>query len=126
MIESHLIAEIVHVTLEGELFEEALRQQVQFLEESEYEHTGNGMYVYFEMQAGIEDYRLTYDQRVKLFGANNPELTKFELINEPMKVHADVTVHLTDGLIDCVEIWNKLGEYPEEDLLTWQLKRKVE
>ena len=30
---------------------------------------------------------------------------------------------LADGLIDCIEIWNGLGDYPEGELLTYELKR---
>jgi len=123
MVESELISEIIDLTLEGAKYESQLYDQLKHISEKEYEHTGSGVYVYFENEPEITKFRLNNEQLNEMFGEGNQELTKFELINEELLIRADVTVHFTNGIIDCVEIWNKLGEYPEEDLLSWQLKR---
>ncbi len=45
-----------------------------------------------------------------------------ELINESQNILADISVHLTNGIIDCVEIWNKNGEnYPKNEPNKYQL-----
>lgn len=123
MIDSELTLEIINLTLEGEKFEEQIRKQLDFLEETEIEHTGNGLSIYLSAQPGIEKYRLNGVQLNELFGDNITELTKFELFNKELNIQADTSVHFNDGIIDCVEIWNQLGNYPEEDLLTYELKR---
>ena len=79
--------------------------------------------MYFKYDKEIEEYRLSNSQLGELFGEHSHSIENFELINLDLKIQADTTVHLTDGLIDCVEIWNKLGEYPKAELITYELKR---
>lgn len=124
MIESALIMNIIDVTLEGEKHAEQLNNQVKHLEEVEYEHMDTGLIVFLDPTSGIDTFRLTNEQLVDTFGESDHELTKVALINEELKIHADVSVHLVNGIIDRIEIWNKLGEYPEDDLATWELKPK--
>ncbi|WP_386126693.1 hypothetical protein [Winogradskyella litorisediminis] len=98
-------------------------EQIELLTEKESEHTGVGLYVYLEPEIGIEGHRLSKSQLEQMFGEHNHELTKFELINKNENVLADLTIHFSNGIIDCVEIWNKLGDYPKGELLTYELKR---
>jgi hypothetical protein len=121
MIESRLILNIVDESLFGEKYEEQMRKQLNFLTEIEYEHTGSGLLVFFEADAKISKCRLNDSQLMDIFGENDHELTKFELINHDLKIQADVTVHFSNGTLDRVEIWNKLGDYPEDDLGSWEL-----
>ncbi len=123
MIESELISNILELTVEGEKFEALLYQQINHLTVKKKEHTGVGLFVYLKYDKEIEKYRLSDSQLDELFGNYNHQLDKFELINSDLNVLADTTVHLTDGLIDCIEIWNKLGDYPKEELITYELKR---
>lgn len=122
-IRSKLISNIIEVTVKGEKFEDLLIQQMKYLSEIDEEHTGIGLYVYFKYDHEIEKFRLSESQLQELFGNHAHRLEKFELINFELRVLADTTVYLSDGLIDCVEIWNKLGEYPKEELVTYNLKR---
>jgi hypothetical protein len=124
MIESKLVLAIIHATLEGEKFEDQITQQLNYLEEIEYEHTDSGLLVFIENRKGVKEFRLTDVQMKELFGESGPELSKVELINEDLKIQAETSVHFTSGIIDRVEIWNTLGDYPEEDLESWELKRK--
>jgi len=57
------------------------------------------------------------------FGEYAHRLEKFELVNAHEKVLADLTVHFSEGLIESLEIWNKLGDYPTMELTTYELKR---
>lgn len=123
MIHSELISEILELNIEGEKFQDLLDMQINHLTIDKEEYTGAGLFVYFNHSEEIEKYRLSSNQLDELFGKYNHQIENFELINMELSIQADTTVHLTDGLIDCVEIWNKLGKYPEEELLTFQLKR---
>lgn len=123
MIKSELISTILELNIEAEKFESQLFEQIELLTEKEYEHTGVGLYVYLKPENGIEGHRLSKSQLEQMFGEHNHELTKFELINKNENVLADLTVHFSNGIIDCVEIWNKLGDYPQEELFTYELKR---
>jgi len=123
MIKSELISNILELTVEGETFEKQLFEQIELLTESRIEHTGTGMYIYFDIDDKTKAHQLSKSQLKEMFGDFNHDLTKFELVNSSINVLADLTVHFTDGIIDCLEIWNKLGEYPKEELVTYQLKR---
>lgn len=124
MIESKLTLDIITATLQGEKYEEQITKQLEHLEEVEYEHMDSGLLIFIEYRKLAKDFWLTDVQLHELFGESSPELSKVELINDELKIQAETMVHFTNGIIDRVEIWNKLGDYPEEDLLTWQLKRK--
>jgi hypothetical protein len=122
MIISELVSNIIQLTVEGEKFEEILFEQIEHLTEREEEHTGVGLYVYFKHEPDIETYRLTESQMTELFGGSAHRLEKFELINADINVLADTTIHFSNGLIECLEIWNKLGDYPREELVSYELK----
>lgn len=123
MIESKLTLDIITTTLKGEKYEEQITKQLAHLEEVEYEHTGSGLLIFIEYRKAAKEFWLTDSQLYELFGESTPELSKVELINDELKIQAETTVHFTNGMIDRVEIWNQLGDYPEEDLKMWELRR---
>ncbi|WP_430401620.1 hypothetical protein [Fluviicola sp.] len=125
MIESKLTLDIITATLQGEKYEEQITKQLEHLEEVEYEHMDSGLLIFIEYRKAVKEFWLTDPQLYELFGESSPELSKVELINDELKIQAETMVHFTNGIIDRVEIWNKLGDYPEEDLVSWQLKRKI-
>ena len=122
MIESKLTLDIITSTLQGEKYEEQITKQLEHLEEVEYEHTDSGLLIFIEYRKAAKEFWLTDAQLYETFGESTPELSKVLLINEELKIEAETSVHFTNGLIDRVEIWNKLGDYPEEDLESWELK----
>ena len=124
MIESKLTLDIITATLQGEKYEEQITKQLEHLEEVEYEHMDSGLLIFIEYRKAAKEFWLTDPQLYELFGESSPELSKVELIHDELKIQAETMVHFTNGIIDRVEIWNKLGDYPEEDLVSWQLKRK--
>ncbi len=123
MIKSEFVSTIIEVTFEGEKFEDLLLEQIQHLSEKEENYTGSGLFLYFQHNNAIENYRLSRAQLNEICGEGCDHLTKFELINPQLKVLAYVTVHFSKGLVSYVEIWNKLGEYPKEELLSYELQR---
>lgn len=123
MIKWEFVSNIIELTIEDEKFEDILFEQIRHLIEKEEEHTGVGLYVYFKYEPEIEKYRLTESQLAELFGGSAHRLEKFELINSEINLLADTIVHFSNGLINYLEIWNKLGDYPKGELVTYELKR---
>ena len=121
MIESKFILDIIGATIAGEKHEEQISEQLSHLEEVEYEHMDTGLILFLDPGPAIQP--LTDEQLTETFGESEHELTKVELIKEDQKIHADVSVHFSNGIIDRIEIWNKKGDYPEDDLESWELKR---
>lgn len=122
MIDSKLTLDIITATLAGEKHEEQITKQLEHLEEVEYEHTGSGLLIFIEYRKAAKEFWLTDDQLKETFGIGEPELCKVELINEALNIKAETSVHFKNGIIDRVEIWNELGDYPEEDLKEWELR----
>lgn len=122
MIESKLTLDIITETLKGEKYEAQIIQQLEHLEEVEYEHTGSGLLIFIEYRKAAKEFWLTDAQLYETFGEGDHELSKAELINEALNIKAETSVHFRNGLIERVEIWNQLGDYPEDDLKTWELR----
>ena len=122
MIESKLTLAIITSTLQGEKYEEQITKQLEHLEEVEYEHTGSGLLIFIDYRKAAKEFWLTDAQLYEVFGESDNELSKFELVNEELNIRAETSVHFKNGLIDRVEIWNALGDYPEDDLEKWELK----
>jgi hypothetical protein len=123
MIDSKLTLDIITATLQGEKYEEQITNQLEYLEEVEYEHMDSGLIIFIEYRKAAKEFWLTDAQLYETFGESTTELSKVELINEDLKIEAETSVHFTNGMIDRVEIWNKLGDYPEDDLEKWELRR---
>ncbi|MNX77829.1 hypothetical protein D3C86_1093890 [compost metagenome] len=122
MIESKLTLDIITRTLQGEKYEEQITSQLEHLEEVEYEHTDSGLLIFIEYRKAAKEFWLTDAQLYEVFGESDHELSKVELINDELKIQAETSVHFKNGIIERVEIWSKLGDYPEEDLEAWELK----
>ncbi|MDA8901642.1 hypothetical protein OAD98_00145 [Flavobacteriales bacterium] len=123
MEKSELILSILKLTIEGEKYEKKISQQIQYLNVKDTEHTGIGLFVYFDYNAKIEQFRLSKTELEDLFGDFNHQLEKYELINSSKNILADLTVHFENGIIDCIEIWNKTGAYPIEELTKFEIKK---
>ena len=123
MIESKLTLDIITETLKGEKYEEQITKQLEHLEEVEYEHMDSGLLIFIEYRKAAKEFWLTDAQLYETFGEAEHALSKIELINTDQNIHAETSVHFKNGLIERVEIWNKTGNYPEDDLKTWELKQ---
>lgn len=122
MIESKLTLDIITATLQGEKYEDQIAKQLEHLEEVEYEHTDSGLLIFIEYRKPAKEFWLTDTQLHETFGESEPELSKVELINDELNIRAETSVHFKNGIIERVEIWNTLGDYPEEDLEKWKLR----
>ena len=125
MIKSQLILDIFDLIFEDFEYEEKLRNQIQFLKEGETEHTGVGLFVSFEAENGIENYKIPTEKAENrdINGKATERINGVELKNSELKILADVNIHITDGIIDCVEIWNKIDDYPITEPSKYELEQ---
>ncbi|UOK42203.1 MULTISPECIES: hypothetical protein [Flavobacterium] len=127
MIKSQLILDILDLILDGLENEKNLHCQIPFLKEGNQEHTGVGVFINFEAEPNITNHKISTANCLTKDVDGNPieRIDGLELINESLNILADVSIHLSNGIIDCVEIWNKNGEnYPKEEPKQYQLIQK--
>lgn len=115
MIQSQYILDIFDLTFDDHKAGDLLRKQVDFLTITETEHTGVGLFITFSADPSVKDYKAKRELLVN--EADNKEILEMvdgvEIKNESQNILADAIVHLKEGIIDCLEIWNKNGEnYP--------------
>lgn len=118
MIESKLILDVFDLTFDECEHEDLLKKQVLFLTQSHQDHTGIGVFIYFNSENGIEVFQLPSDKEPSFDIKENliTQVDGVQLVNKNLHILADTIVHLKNGFIDCLEIWNKNGEdYPVQD-----------
>jgi hypothetical protein len=126
MIKSQLILDVFDLIFDDFEHEEKLRNQIPFLSENEREHTGIGLFINFKKENGIENYKIpienTEDKDIN--GKAIERINGVEMKNNELKILADIDVQITDGIIDYIEIWNKIGEdFPIPELTKYELKQ---
>lgn len=114
-----------------------LRKQIPFLTVYDIEHTGIGLYADIKHDSGIEEFRVELDppqipepkasiikRLLKKFRekskpkvippkTGSARLNEIRIENEAKGIRAEATVHIEEGLIVCIEIYNFIGEdYP--------------
>ncbi|TDQ78321.1 hypothetical protein [Sphingobacterium yanglingense] len=125
MIKSQLILDIFDLIFEDFEFEERLRHQIPFLKEGKTEHSTIGLFVYFDAERGIEKYKIpTENIETKDINGNAIErIDGVHLKNSELKILADINVHIKAGIIDCVEIWNMINDYPTTEPSKYELEQ---
>lgn len=116
MIISTLINDIFDLAFDdlqdGHLF----RQQIPFLTTGETEYTGVGLFMYFHSDEKIDKYKARKDVNMILNGV--------EIVNTDLDILADAIVHIENGIIHCLEIFNKNGEnYPKNEPRSYELNQ---
>jgi hypothetical protein len=112
MIKSRYITDILELLLDGDKDGLLAKQQIPFLYDSNYDYTGQGVFVRFEHDIKIEEYRLE----------NEFYLCGVKIQTEEYTIEADAILFSKDGLIDYLEIWCYNGEdYPKKDLMKYTL-----
>ena len=115
MISSKFVLSILDLLLDGDEYGRALRPQIDFLTDTEYDYTGGGLFVTFQASIGIEIYKHP-EERVILDGVT---ITSSEL-----GIGASATVFANNGIIDYLEIWSYDGEYPQKELTDYAIKQE--
>ncbi len=103
MIESKYILDILDLAVDEYVAEHRLRKQIDCLTLRDTEHTGIGLYINF-----------TPDNKIKAIkieiGESTEVLTGHEIKVDSENIVADAIVHLKDGIINYLELFNKNGE----------------
>lgn len=115
MITSEFILNILHLALTDDNTLASLQQQIPFLTIKEVKHTGIGLFIYLDLYnaAQVERHITTI---------KSTPITGVEIRSDKEKVLADAVVHVSNGLIDYIEIFNKNGEdYPVTELACYEM-----
>lgn len=115
MIHSKLILDIFDLVLDDHKSEDLIRKQIQFLSISQLKHTGIGLFINFVADTQVEQYKDTSERGGYIDIDGNPfeRIDGVEIRNAELDILADASLYLTNGIIDCLEIWNKIGDsYP--------------
>ena len=126
MINSQYILDIFDLSFDDHSESDLLRKQVPFLTIKEIEHTGIGAFIYFSSDNIIQQFKLDTLNATNFDIEGNPTdmIGDVEITNPKLSILADATIHLTSGIIDCLEIWNKCGEdYVKTDPEHYQLRQ---
>ena len=112
MIQSQYILDIFELAFDDHPFSDLLRNQISFLTLTKTDHTGIGAFIHFKADNGIERFRLDTSNSKNFDIERNPTemVNGVEIRNPDLLILADAIVHLKNGIIDHLEIWNKCGE----------------
>ncbi|THU38044.1 hypothetical protein FAM09_15275 [Niastella caeni] len=112
MIKSKYISDILELLLDGDIDGLSAKQQLPFITEDDFEYTGGGLFV-----------RFSYSNKIINYKVLNPDLilngVKIQTTEFP--IEADATLFFRNGLINHLEIWCYLGDYPKQDLTKYTL-----
>jgi hypothetical protein len=115
MITSQLILDTFNLIFDGHKSRELLDKQINYLSIGKLDHTGVGLFIHFTKDTNIYSYKINEESGSKTTdnqGLNEP-LIGIELKNKDLNILADVIVHIKDGIIDNLEIFQKYhSSYP--------------
>ncbi|WP_452227619.1 hypothetical protein [Lacinutrix sp. MEBiC02404] len=117
MLKSKFIADILELLLDGDSDGIKAKSQIEFITESDYEYTGNGVFIGFEHKNGIEKHRFEKDKLI---------LDGVEIKSPELEIGANCTLFFSNGIIDYLEIWNYGGTYPNTELKKYELTQTWE
>ena len=112
MIQSKYISDIVELLLDGEDDSVSAKQQLPFITEEKFDYTGTGLFVNFSHSKKITKYKIS---------ATDLILDGVKIQNTELPIEANAILFFTNGLIDYLEIWCYLGNYPNRDLTKYTL-----
>lgn len=118
MLTSRYLLDILDLALDDHPAGSLLRQQVTHLTLLRTEHTGMGAFFYVKADRPIPHLAIPDDTT----GTSTEMLDGVEIRSVELSLLADATIHVQDGLIHHVEIWNKSGtDYPRTDPKHYEL-----
>jgi len=126
MIESKLTLDILSLFFHGEKDAEFFKKQIAHLTVSEIEYSGVGVFITFENDEKIYEYR-AYSELKDIDFKNENRLTILDGIvikNKELNIEASAMIHIEDGIIESIEIFNYNGfEYPESELENYEISQ---
>ncbi len=113
MLKSKFISDILTLLLDGDEKGISASKQIPFLEESDYEYTGSGVFIGFSSSTSIHEFIVSTKDKLILEGVKieSPELED----------GANCILFFKDGIIDFLEISSRSGNYPKKELSKYKL-----
>lgn len=115
MIGSKFILDILDLLLDGDDNGKAVRPQIDYLTELDYEYTGMGVFITFRSSEEILVHRVGSAQLV---------LDGVSIRSPELKIGASAIVFIKDGVVNLLEVWSYDGEYPGKELTSYTLKQE--
>ena len=115
MIKSKFISNILDLLSDGDTIGQSIRQQINFLTETECTYTGVGVFVRFSHAEGINKFKVD-NQKLILNGVI--------IRSREIGLGVEAIVFCDKGLVDYLEIWSHDGEYPTKELETYTLTQE--
>lgn len=126
MIKSQYILDIFDLAFDDHSESDLLRKQIPFLSVATIDHTRIGAFIHFQSDDGIQQFKLDISNETvfNIEGISTDRINGIEVRNPDLSILADAIVHLKNGFIDQLEIWNKCGEdYVNTDPEHYQLEQ---
>lgn len=115
MISSKYILAILDLLLDGDEYGKALRPQIDYLTDVEYDYTGVGVFVKFHTARGIEGFKHAEDRLI---------LDGVTITSTELGIGASATLFMSKGVVDYLELWSYDGEYPRRELSNYTIKQE--
>ena len=112
MIKSKFITDILDLLLDGDAEGIAARPQIQYLTDKEYMYTSGGVYIRFSHSGEVGHYKSSKQELI---------LNGVKIQTSEFQIEADATLFFTNGIIDYLETWCYLGDYPNKELTKYTL-----
>ena len=112
MIKSKFISDLLEILLDGDDQGDEVRPQIQFLTEADYEYTGRGVFITFSHDENIIQYRSREDKLI---------LDGVKITSSEFSIEAEAILFFDNGIVECLEIWCYLGDYPKTDVTKYTL-----
>lgn len=118
MIRSQFILDILDLLLDVEEDALFIKNQIKYLSDnSDYEYTsGAGCFITFS--------QTNTEKIIKYKLDKNIVFDKVKIESEG--IEAEAILHLKDGIIDNLEIWAHIGNYPNKELTSYTLSQEWE
>ena len=112
MINSQYILDIFDLAFDNHSASVQLQQQISFLSIAKELHTGTGIFIYFQADTKIQQFKINTlgNANYDIAGNHTQMINGIEIKNRDLLILADAIIHLKNDIIDHLEIWNKCGE----------------
>lgn len=107
MVKSKYISDILDLLLDGDNEGLSARQQLPFIIEDNLDYSGGGLLVRFSHSYEITKHKVNKQDLI---------LNGVKIQTTEYPIEADATLFFKDGLLNYLEIWCYLGDYPNQDL----------
>jgi hypothetical protein len=112
MVKSKYISDILKLLLDGDSEGLSAKNQLPFIVDENFEYTGSGLFVSFLHTDEIVNHKVIKPDLI---------LNGVKIQTTEFPIEASATLFFKDGLINYLEIWCYLGDYPKQDLTKYTL-----